>query len=223
MSGASVIMMNNIFTYMFFKFISEKCSFMFFFPYAIYICSCSFSIMKKFSGTKKRQKDILDLCFDTKETRDFRNSVLDVTHPFVPKSLEILFVSLFFLVQKLFVITFKFREFPGSPASCGFPHAFTAKGPASIPSWGTKIPQAARIIQKKQPRAVVISGLNWRRPSFKFMMLMFVEGFVLLGCWNRGPQFLAAFTRGRRSVPCHGCLSTGDFTHGSLLPENGAR
>ena len=35
--------------------------------------------MKNSVGTKKRQKDILDLCFDTQETRDFRNSVLDVT------------------------------------------------------------------------------------------------------------------------------------------------
>ena len=37
------------------------------------------SIHEKFSGTRKRQKDTLYLCFDTQETRDFRNSVFDVT------------------------------------------------------------------------------------------------------------------------------------------------
>ena len=81
MSGAPVIMMNNIsHIYIYYKFISEKkCSFMFFFPYAIYICSCIPVFMKNSVGTKKRQKDIFDLCFDTQEIRDFRNSVFDVT------------------------------------------------------------------------------------------------------------------------------------------------
>ena len=68
--------------------------------------------------------------------------------------------------------------------------------------------------------AVVISGLNGEGSSFKFIMLMFVEGFGSSGLLEQRASVLCGFYQRLPSIPCHGCLSTGDLTHGSLLPEN---
>ena len=37
-------------------------------------------------------------------------------------------------------------------------HAFTAEGPGSIPSWGTKVPQAVQFGKKKKIRKQIKPG-----------------------------------------------------------------